>query len=324
MRVREIGGSMKAWQCNDSRPVSGLIRADVEIPQPGPGELLIQVHAAGVTPTELFWYPTTHQKSGENRPHAIPCHEFSGVVVAAGRDVDVVLGDEVFGMNDWFAEGAAAEFCCAPAGAAIPKPAWLGHAEAASIPIGALTAWQGLFDRAKLQQGERVLIHGGAGAVGVFAIQLARSREAQVLTTASAQHRQILLQLGAQQVIDYKSERFEDVAGDVDVVFDAVGDSTLERSWNILSPRGRLVTIAAVSETATDARTKRAFFIVQPDAKQLIEILLMIKSGRLQPIVNTVVAFDQLSLAFKNAGLSRRGCGKIVVAVCQTNENRIT
>ena len=218
---------MKVWQCDDLRPVPGLVSAEVNTPQPGRGEVLIRVHAVGVTHTELLWQPTTHTRSGENRLHAIPGHELSGAIAAVGAGADGIVGQEVFGMNDWYAQGATAEFCCAPPSAIAPKPARLTHVEAASVPIDALTAWQGLFDRAQLQAGERVLIHGGAGAVGVFAIQLACRRGAHVLTTASGRDRDFLLRLGAQQVIDYHTERFDDVARDVDVVFDAVGSSTL-------------------------------------------------------------------------------------------------
>jgi NADPH:quinone reductase-like Zn-dependent oxidoreductase len=216
---------MRVWRYNDSLETPGLFQAEVEPPTPGPGELLIRVQAAGVTPTELLWYPTTRRKSGEPRRHAVPGHEFSGSVAGVGADIHAhyEVGQEVFGMNDWFADGATAEFCCAPPTAIVPKPARLTHIEAASLPIGALTAWQGLFERAKLQTVERVLIHGGSGAVGVVAILLARQRGADVLTTASAQNRDFLVGLGARRVIDYRAERFEDVAKDVDVVFDAVG-----------------------------------------------------------------------------------------------------
>jgi NADPH:quinone reductase-like Zn-dependent oxidoreductase len=140
-------------------------------PAPGVGELLIRVCAAGVTTTELPWYPTSHNKDGSARVGAVPGHEFSGVVPGAGDEAGrVEIGQDVFGMNDWFADGALAEFCIAPLSSVAAKPRNLSHAEAASVPIGALTAWQGLFDHAKLQSGERVLVHGGAGAVGVFAI----------------------------------------------------------------------------------------------------------------------------------------------------------
>jgi NADPH:quinone reductase-like Zn-dependent oxidoreductase len=192
-----------------------------------------------VTHAELSWQPTTHTKSGENRRQAIPGHEFSGTIAAVGAGADGVVGEEVFGMNDWYAQGATAEYCCAAPSALAPRPTRLTHVEAACVPIGALTAWQGLFERAHLQAGERVLIHGGAGAVGVFAIQLACRRGAHVLTTASGRDRDFLLRLGAQQFIDYHTERFEDVARNVDVVFDAVGGSTLQRSWDVLGRPGR-------------------------------------------------------------------------------------
>jgi NADPH:quinone reductase-like Zn-dependent oxidoreductase len=156
---------MNAWQCDSSRPVPGLVQANVDSPQPRRGEVLIRVHAAGVTSTELLWEPTTQTKSGKNRLHAVPGHEFSGTIAAVGAQAEGQVGQEVFGTNDWYAQGATAEFCCALSSAIVPKPSRLSHVEAASIPIDALTAWQGLFDRAQLRAGERLLIHGGAGGV---------------------------------------------------------------------------------------------------------------------------------------------------------------
>src|SRR5581483_11775805 len=138
-------------------------------PEPAAFELLIRVCAAGVITTEVAWYPTSHRKNGEIRTGAVLGHEFSGVVEAVGEGVGYLeVGREVFGMNDWFSDGALADYCTAPYYAVAPKPSRLSHIEAASVPISALTAWQGLFDRAKLQPGERVLVHGGAGAVGTF------------------------------------------------------------------------------------------------------------------------------------------------------------
>jgi NADPH:quinone reductase-like Zn-dependent oxidoreductase len=306
---------MNAWQCDDSRPVPGLVQAEVETPKPQRGEVSIRVHAAGVTGSELLWEPTTHTRSGANRRHAIPGHEFSGAIAAVGVGADGIVGQEVFGMNDWYAQGATGEFCCAPPSAIAPKPARLTHVEGASVPIDALTAWQGLFDRAQLQAGERVLIHGGAGAVGVFAIQLARWRGAYVLTTASGQDRDFLLRLGAQEVIDYHTERFEDVAKNVDVVFDTVGGSTLERSWDMLGPGGRLVTIVSTVESADDERTKPAFFIVEPNRQQLGEIAAMLDAGQLQPVVGAVIPFAQAAMAYAREPIHKRHPGKTVVTV---------
>ena len=306
---------MKVWQCDDSRPVPGLLPADAETPQPQRGEVLIRVHAVGVTGTELLWQPTTHTKSGENRGRAIPGHEFSGAVAAIGVGADGIIGQEVFGMNDWYAQGATAEFCCAPPSAIAPKPARLTHVEAASVPIDALTAWQGLFERTQLQAGERVLIHGGAGAVGVLAIQLARWRGAHVLTTASGQDRDFLLRLGAQQVIDYHTERFEDVARNVDVVFDGVGGSTLQRSWDVLAPGGRLVTIVSTVKSADDERTKQALFFVEPNRQQLCDIAVMLDAGQLRPVVGAVLPFAQAAAAYTREPMRDRRPGKTVVTL---------
>src|SRR4051812_59976 len=306
---------MKVWQCDDSRPVPGLVQAEVKTPGPQRGEVLIRVHAVGVTGTELLWQPTTHTKSGENRRHAIPGHEFSGTIAAVGAGADSAVGEEVFGMNDWYAQGATAEFCCAPPSAIALKPARLTHVEAASVPIDALTAWQGLFERAQLQAGERVLIHGGAGAVGVLAIQLARLRGAHVLTTASGHNRDFLLQLGAQQVIDYHTERFEDVARNVDVVFDAVGGSTLQRSWGVLGPGGRLVTIVSTVKSADDERTRQALFFVEPNRQQLRDVAALLDAGHLRPVVSAVLPFARAAVAYAPRSAGNRSPGKTVVTV---------
>ena len=136
---------MKVMRVTDSAQGPPLVEADAPDPRPGPGEELIRVHAAGVTTTELLWYPTTHTKTGEKRTGAVPSHEFSDVVADVGEDVDrLEIGREVYGMNDWFSDGALAEYCLAPFSSVAPKPASLTHAEAASVPIPALTAWQGL------------------------------------------------------------------------------------------------------------------------------------------------------------------------------------
>jgi NADPH:quinone reductase-like Zn-dependent oxidoreductase len=230
---------MRVMRVVNSVSPPSLVEADGPEPQAGRGELLVRVHAAGVTPTELDWYPTSHRKSGEKRTGAVPGHEFSGVIAAVGDQVtDLAVGQEVYGMNDWFTDGATAEYCITQPHWVAPKPRNLTHTEAASVPIGALTAWQGLFDRGNLQAGERVLIHGGAGGVGVFAVQLARWRGAHVVATASARNLEFVASLGAGQTIDYRAERFEDIAREIDVVFNAVGGDTLQRSLSVLRPGG--------------------------------------------------------------------------------------
>ncbi len=309
---------MKAMRLDDSHQGPALVETNIDTPHPGPGELLIRVHAAGVTPTELRWYPTTHTKTGNRRIGAIPGHEFSGVVIAFGGDVtSVAVGQEVYGMNDWFADGATAEYCLTRPDWVAPKPACLTHPEAAALPISTLTAWQGLFDRAHLRQGERALIHGGAGAVGLFAIQLAHKIGAYVITTASSEHSEFVRQLGAQEVIDYRTEQFQKLAKNVDVIFDTVGGSTLRDSWDLLKPGGRIVTIAADSERTKDERTEKAFFIVEPNRSQLVEIGNLLRAGDLKPFVAAVVPFTQAAEAYTGSLRQTRGPGKLVLAVAE-------
>ncbi|WP_206026364.1 NADP-dependent oxidoreductase [Roseimicrobium sp. ORNL1] len=290
---------------------------DAPKPNPGPGQILIQVKAAGITPTELLWYPTHHQKDGSPRVAPIPGHEFSGIVEALGEGVDAFrVGEEVYGLNDWFEEGATAGYCLTLPAFIATKPRRLSHEEAAAVPIGALTAWQGLHDRAQLQSGERVLIHGGSGAVGVFAIQLARTIGAEVITTASKRNEAFLKELGATQVIDYKDEDFtKAIDGLVDVIFDGVGGETLDRSWSLLKPGGRLVTIAAASEETAEQRVKDAFFIVEPSHYQLSRIASQLDEGTLKAIVDVVVPFEEAPDAYAGKAKARAGRGKVVVAI---------
>jgi NADPH:quinone reductase-like Zn-dependent oxidoreductase len=307
---------MRTMRLTGVGQAAALVEEDAQMPQPGPGELRVQVYAAGVTPTELLWYPTTHTQSGEKRTRAIPAHEFSGVIDAVGAEVaGLHPGQEVCGLNDWFSDGALAEYCITKPFCVAQKPARLTHVQAASVPISALTAWQGLFDRAKLQPRERLLVHGGSGAVGVFAIQLARFRGAHVIATASAHNLEFVSRLGAEQVIDYRAVRFEDVLRDIDVVFDTVGGETLDRSWGVLKPGGRMVTIAASSEESADERKKQAFFIVEPNREQLTQIGSMLDAGKLQPVVDAVVPFAQASDAYTGRVEQRLGRGKLVVAI---------
>jgi NADPH:quinone reductase-like Zn-dependent oxidoreductase len=301
---------MKAMEFTDTLHLQPARRP---VPQPQAGEILIQISATGVTPTEKLWYPTTHYADGTARSGAIPGHEFSGTVAVLGEGVTSYRpGDSVFGMNDWFAEGATAEFCIAKPSHLALKPSSLSPVEAASTPIGSLTAWQGLHDHAKLQKGERVLIHRGAGAVGLFAVQLAKSHGGYVIATASGANIDFLKHLGADEVIDYRERRFED-AGNVDVVFDGVGGDTLARSWSLLSPGGRLVTIAADAESTTDPRIKNAFFIVEPDGDQLASLGKLFDSGQLKAFIKAKLAMEEADQAY--SGVVTGNPGKVVLKI---------
>ena len=307
---------MKAMRLCDSAGLPVLVEEIVPKPRPGRGELLVRVYAAGVTSKELLWYPTTHNKNGEKRSRAVPGHEFSGVIAAVGENATGFdIGDEIYGMNDWFADGATAEYCITQPTSIAQKPHRLTHVEAASVPIAALTAWQGLFDRAKLQSGERVLVHGGAGAVGIFAIQLAHFYGARVIATASTRNLEFVKQLGAKQVLDYQTVPFDQTVREMDIVFDTVGGETLQRSWSVLKPGGRMITIAADSEATADDRVKQAFFIVEPNHEQLTRIGDLLDTAELQPIVDTVLPLAEASAAYTGEVRDRRGRGKVVVTV---------
>jgi NADPH:quinone reductase-like Zn-dependent oxidoreductase len=306
---------MKALRLHGAGPES-LVYEDAPDPTPGAGEVLIRVHAAGVTPTELQWAPTSTMANREPRPRpVIPGHEFSGVVARTGPDVtEVAVGDEVYGLNDWYRDGAQAEYCVARSGELAPRPRLGDHAHTAVTPISGLTAWQALFEHARLEPGERVLIHAGAGSVGTFAVQLARWRGARVIATAAMGNVEFVRELGAEEVIDYTRTRFEEVARELDVVLDTVGGETLARSWDVLRPGGRLVTIAAGSEATSDPRVREAFFIVRADRAQLVELAGLIDAGTLRPVVARVLplADGRAAYAVQPHGTAR---GKTVLTI---------
>ncbi len=307
---------MKAMQLNHAGQGPVLIAIDLPQPEPGEGELLIRVRAVGVTHTELDWYPTTHAKDGTPRKGAVPGHEFSGVIAALGKNTEgFEVGQDIYGMSDWFVNGAVAEFCVTQPHSIAPKPTTLTHEAAATVPIGALTAWQGLFEQVKMQPGERVLVHGGAGAVGLFAVQLAHQHGAHVIATTSQRNLQLVAALGADDVIDYRAARFEDRSGKVDIVFDTAGGETLDRSWSVLNSGGRLVTIVSGLPDNAEQRVKDAFFIVEPSQKQLLEVARLLDSGSLKTYINAVVPFEEASNAYSGAVQGRLGYGKVVIVV---------
>ena len=215
---------------------------DAPDPVAGPGEVLVDVHAASINAAD---YKVRLGPDSLTFPHILG-RDFSGVVAGRGPGVtDFEIGDAVFGVTDQGIEGCYAEKLAIKAAIVARKPARLGHAEAAAMGLTSLTALWAVEDTAKLKPGETILIHGGAGGVAGFAIQLAKHLGATVLTTASARNRDYVLSLGADRAIDYNAEDFAKTVADVDVVFDTVGGAVQVRSYNVLKPGGRLVWIAA-------------------------------------------------------------------------------
>jgi len=290
---------MKAMRIHGSGGQKTVDLDEIPIPKIGSNEVLVRVHATTITPGELEWYPTWHTQKGEARVLPVPSHEFSGTIDEVGPDIEgLKKGDAVYGLNDWFNDGAAAEYCVTTTAEIAPKPASINHSQAAVVPISGLTAWQALFDRGGLEVGQKVLIHGGAGGVGSFAIQLAVWKEALVATTVSEVNVGFVKELGAAEVIDYRKTRFEDVVKDADLILDVVGGDTLTRSFGAIKKGGRVITVAAGSESAEDTKVKEAFFIVEANRQQLVELGRLIDAGVLRPIVSQVFPFEEAPRAY--------------------------
>ncbi len=235
---------MKAIRIHGRGGPDHLVYEDAPQPRPAPGEVLVRVYATGVIANELKWDATYETTAGSTRALPIPGRDLSGVVEEVGPGVTTLAkGSEVYAMLDYGRDGAEAEFTIALPNELVPKPSTLDHVQAAAVPLSALTAWQALFEHTGLTAGQTVLIHGAAGGVGVFAVQLARWPGAQVIATASARNRDFLLELGANEIIDYTTTRFEEVVKPVDVVFDTVGGDTLARSWQVVK-KGAFMKVA--------------------------------------------------------------------------------
>jgi NADPH:quinone reductase-like Zn-dependent oxidoreductase len=274
---------------------------DADRSRPGLAEALVRVHAAAITRGELEW-PV-------DRLPAIPSYELSGVVEEVGPGVaDVAAGDEVFALTPFDRDGVAAEYTSLPAELLVPKPRALGHAESAAIPLPALTAWQGLFDHGRLGADERVLIHGAAGNVGGFAVQLARAAGAHVIGTASAANLDFILELGAHEVVD--AAGFEDAVKPVDVVFDTVGGERLRRSRAVLRAGGRLVSVAE------EPPEGGVYFVVEPNRDQLGSLARRVDGGDLRPPLVDVFRLTSAREAFARS-LEPGRRGKVVLTVVE-------
>jgi NADPH:quinone reductase-like Zn-dependent oxidoreductase/CubicO group peptidase (beta-lactamase class C family) len=286
-------------------------------PAPGPGELLVQVHAAAVNPVDTGVRAGHAQGIAHARLPYIPGYDLSGVVVEVGEGVTRFSpGDEVFAMLHLRRGGAYAEYAIVKDAEAAAKPATVSHAEAASLPLVALTAWQALFDTADLQAGETVLIHAGAGGVGSIAAQLAKWRGATVIATASEANHEFLRSLGVDVVIDYRTQRFEDVARDVDVVLDPIGGDTQVRSLGTLRDGGRMVGLVGLTPTARspDRGIRATAILVDPDSAQLRRIAELVDAGHVRPIVSHLLPLDQAPDAHRQSETGRTR-GKIVLEV---------
>ena len=308
---------MKAIRIHGRGGSDHLELEDVPQPQAGPGEVLVRVAAGGVIPTELKWNETYASPNGAPRPLPIPGRDVCGVVEQVGDHVTgVSSGDVVFGMLGYGRDGAAAEYTIVLPGEVAPRPRTLDDVHAGAVPLSALTAWQALFEHAHVAAGQQVLVHGAAGGVGTYVVQLAHWAGARVLATAARENTEFVSGLGADVVIDYAAERFDDVARDVDAVFDPVGGDTLARSWNVVKPGGHIVSIVSGPPAPPYPRSdvEFSFFIVEPSAAQLRNIAELIDAGHVRSIVDSSYPLAAFRQAYDRAehGHPR---GKVVLTV---------
>ena len=307
---------MKAIVINAYGAESALEYVDVERPEPKAGEVLVKVHVAAVNPAD--W--KVRDGMGESLGFKFPLilgGDIAGTVEAAGDGVEnFKQGDAVYGITLSSLSGGYAEYAIAKADAIVLKPDNLSFEEAAAIPIGALTAWQAMFVVANLSSGQRILITGASGGVGSMAVQLAKAKGAIVIGTASGKNEQFVRDLGADEFVDYTQQPFEEVVKDVDVVFDTVGEDTLERSFQTLKKGGFLVSSAQTpsEEKAREFGVEAAWFFCQPSAEQLAEINQLIDEGKLKIYVETVLPLREAKKALQ-LSQSGRTRGKIVLQV---------
>jgi NADPH:quinone reductase-like Zn-dependent oxidoreductase len=289
---------------------------DVPKPEASRGEVVVRVKAAGIGPWDALI------RSGKSvLPQPLPLilgSDLSGEVDSVGAGVnELQVGDEVFGVTNERFTGAYTEYAVAKAAMLAPKPKRLNHTHAASVPVVAVTAWQMVFDLAQLSSGQAVLIHGGAGNVGGYAVQLAKRAGAMVIATASVENDSYVRRLGADGVIDYRARRFEERVKGIDAVLDTVGGETLDRSYGVLK-RGGIIVSSAVQpsrETAEQHGVRAVFFLVQVTTERLKTIGEMIDGGTLQSEVGEVLWLDEARRGHKMLEGAPHRRGKIVIKV---------
>ncbi len=293
--------------------------AEVERPQPGENQLLVKVRAAAVNPVDWKIRDGLGDIFGLKPPLILGCEVAGTVEVVDSRGPsrtgisDFVAGDEVYGYLSAYS-GGYAEYVAAPASEFVHKPKQIDFDTAASVPVAALTAWQGIFDHAELASGQRILITGASGAVGSMAVQLAKSRGAYVIGTGSGRNEEFVRKLGADEFIDYKKAKFEDKVSGADVVFDTVGGDTQERAFRTLKRGGVLVSTVnpPSAEKAKQFGVTVAMVAVMPKPDQLSEINRLLESEKLKVRVATVLSLAEVKKAHQLSA-SGRAEGKIIL-----------
>jgi NADPH:quinone reductase-like Zn-dependent oxidoreductase len=307
--------TMKAVVAHEYGAPEVLKFEQVPRPEPNEDEALVRVVASGVNPADPLTLSGKYAREFGTHLPLIPGYEIAGVVEKTGANVTKLkVGDAVYGYPTF--GGGWADYVSVKEREVARKPKSLNFVEAAAVPMGALTAWQALVDVAKLQPGQTILIHGGSGGVGGFAIQIAKARGARVIATASTANQDLLKQLGADVTVDYTKTKFEDVAKDVDAVLDPVGKETLARSYGVVKKGGILMSLVALPDKAELQKRgiHGAAISVHPDAEDLAEIAQMIDAGKIKPIVTQVLPLSE-AVAAQQQAATHHTRGKVVLRI---------
>ena len=311
----DLPKTMKGIVAHEYGGPEALKYEDVPVPEPKDNEILVRVIASGVNPADPLILNGKFAKEFGTHLPLILGYDMAGVVVKTGAEIrKLKVGDPVYAYLLW--GGGWAEYCISNEGESAIKPKSLSFTEAASVPLAALTAWQALVDVGKIQSGQTVLIHGGSGGVGSFAIQIAKARGARVIATASTANQDLLKQLGANVAIDYTKQKFEEIVHDVDLVLDPVGRDTLARSYSVVKKGGIIVTLVSRCDEAELKKheIRGASLSSHPDATELAEITKLIDDGKIKPIVSQVLPLIEAAKADAQAA-THHTRGKIVLKI---------
>ncbi|MCK0097673.1 NADP-dependent oxidoreductase [Yoonia sp. F2084L] len=293
--------------------------ADIDAPTLSDDSVLINVHAASINPID---YILQSGAMKDNIPLEFPHvmgFDVAGEVTEIGKDVTGFnVGDAVYARANQQDAGAIAQIARVKASELALKPGNISHAEAASVPLAGLTAWQALIAKAQMKEGDKVLIHAGSGGVGTLAIQIAKHFGAHVATTCSARNVDLVRKLGADVVIDYKKQTFEDELSDYDIVFDMIGGETLNRSFKVLKKGGTLVSIKGqdTDNLAPDHDVRFEWFFMEPDGAMLAELGKLIEDGHVKTVIDSTYKMEDVVAAYESLK-DGHAVGKIVITVPQ-------
>lgn len=306
---------MKAVVAHEYGAPEVLKFEEVQRPEPNEDEALVRVIASSVNPADPLTLSGKYAREFGTHLPLIPGYDLAGVVEKTGASVTKLkVGDAVYGYPTF--GGSWADYVTVKESEVAAKPKSLNFVESAAVPMGALTAWQSLVDVAKLQSGQTVLIHGGSGGVGSFAIQIAKARGAHVIATASTANQDLLKQLGADVAVDYTKTKFEDVAKDVDVVLDPVGKETLARSYGVVKKGGIVMSLVARPDPVELKKHEihGAGISSHPDTEDLAEIAQLIDAGKIKPNVTQVLPMSE-AIAAQQQAATHHTRGKVVLRI---------